>query len=198
MRHRFTFVIPLSAMILFSSPVLADIVISADPASQLVYAGSRLTIKVDISGLGDFTPPSLRAFDITVHWDPRILAPTLYAFAHLGSFEINPTYSGGDGETSSSVRLFEEARAPASLIDDVQPSSFELFGIHFRAKHNGASVGFFDLTINSLLDAESRALSATVRNAQVETLTPEPGSWLLFASGVLVIPLRRRLQYRHR
>ena len=56
----------LGAFLLFFANPSNAILIEFDPASQGVPVGNPVDVDLTISGLGDFAPPSLGAFDLDI------------------------------------------------------------------------------------------------------------------------------------
>jgi hypothetical protein len=73
-------VIILLTLLLFSTNNSQAITIGFDPITQDVLLSNPADVNVVISGLGDFTAPSLGAFDLDIIYDPTILSMTGVTF----------------------------------------------------------------------------------------------------------------------
>ena len=56
------------------------VTLEAVASTPMVNLGDSFTVDINISGLGDFLPPSLAAFDIQVAYETAFFAPTSVAF----------------------------------------------------------------------------------------------------------------------
>jgi hypothetical protein len=166
------------------------------PASQTILIGTSTTVDLVIAGLGHGIPPALSTFDLNVRFDPAILRlPTTDANGDgvIDSVDIDPTNQldvlglGGNimmaGLTGAgTLHLFDLSFDLPGDLTTRQAGSFALATLTFESLAGGTSG--LSLNINALGDAEGNPLTATVSGASV-TATPEPGTWLLLASGSL-------------
>lgn len=117
------------------------------------------------------------------------------------SFDTNITV---DTSTAGVVRLYELSLLEANsttcvfclppFLEDLQPSSFTLATLTFDTLAIGTSP--LTLSINVLGDAAGESLTATLDSGEV-VVTPEPGSLLLFVSGLAGLAGVRK-KYRRR
>jgi hypothetical protein len=179
------------AVLALAAPARA-ITIGFDPATQEVAAGSRVTMTLVISDLGDGIASSLSTFDVSLGFDAGVLAfvaatfgdPSLGDQLDLTGFGTVSAVTPGAGL----VNLFELSLDLPSDLDDLQAGAFVLASLTFTAASPGFSA--LGLTINELGDANGDPLTAealsgsvTVRS-QDGTVVPEPATSLLLLSGL--------------
>ena len=159
--------------------------ITFDPLDQAVGLGSTVDVGIRISGLGDFTAPSIAVFDLNVTFDPTILDFTGALFGdpvlgdqldlwELGSFTAATPSSG-------LANIFELSLDLPGDLDDLQASDFTMATLSFDAVGIGtSSLGLF---ANALGDSWGDPLSANLGTGSV-TVTPLPGAVLLGSLGL--------------
>lgn len=178
---------------LAASSALA-IQLSLSPSTQDVTLGDAVTVDVDISGLGDFSPDSLGVFDIDILFDPTILNfdsvlfgdPVLGDQLDLFGFGSFTDVTSGAG----AVNLFELSFDLASDLDSLQAGGFTLASLTFNTL--GVGSGALDIQINGLGDALGLPLTADTVSARVNVIDdsppspmPEPNVLWLLAVGLL-------------
>lgn len=144
------------------------------PAAQSVEQGDLVEIKVAISELGDFTPPSLGAFDVDVSFDPNLLAFGSVTFGdpilgdQLDLFGLG-SLTGvipGVGTVNLAELSFD---LPADL-DSLQAGSFTLATLSFNTLATGTtSLG---ISVNDLADSLGSALPIDSVSGGAVTVTP--------------------------
>jgi hypothetical protein len=108
------------------------------PSSATIGVGDSLGVALQISGLGDFTAPSLGTFDVTVTFDPTVLAfatvtygdPALGDQLDLAGLGSLTTTMLGVG----SVNLLEVSVDSASDLDALQAGAFTLATLTFTGQ----------------------------------------------------------------
>ncbi|MCI0527931.1 MAG: PEP-CTERM sorting domain-containing protein [Nitrospira sp.] len=180
------------------------------PFSQDVVIGNPVDVDLVISGLGDFTDPSLATFDLDVFFDPAILSFNSVGFGpFLGDPSLGEAITTSDASTSGSVNLFEvsflEGDATTCVfcippfLNDLQPSSFTLATLTFDTLAMGTSSLSF--TLNALGDANGNPLGASLGSGSVTVsgdvaVIPEPATLLLMGSGVVGLWALRKKRFR--
>ena len=166
------------------------------PASHTALIGTAAPVDLLIAGLGEATPPALATFDLTVLFDPtRLRLPMTDANGDgvIDSVHMDPTPQldvrglGGNIRAAGltgpgTLHLFELSLDRPDDLTTRQAGRFALATLTFETLAVGTSP--LSLNIHALGDAEGNPLAATVSGAAV-TVTPEPGTWLLLASGSL-------------
>jgi hypothetical protein len=168
------------ALVLTSTAVQA-VELGFVPPAQEVPVGTSVSVDVVISGLGDFTSPSLGAFDLDIAFDPSILSLSSVVFGpFLGDISLAEAIAS-DTPGVGTVNVFEVSFLLDFELDALQPGSFPLVTLNFDTLNSGTS----PLTITSatLSDAFGYLLSYTASEGSV-TVTPEPGTWVLMLSGL--------------
>jgi hypothetical protein len=193
------FLIPLNA-----GSVLATIDLGFSPADQNVYVGTSANVALTISGLGNFTAPSLGTFDLNVTFDPSILSfksvlfgdPVLGDQLDLFGLGANPTFAGTVGP--GSLNLFELSFDSPSELNSLQAGSFTLANISFDTFALGNSL--LGISLISLGDADGNALSATLNGGSISVKSssqvPESSSLLLVLNGIAGLVFIRKFVVR--
>ncbi len=136
------------------------------PATQTVDQGENFSVDVNISGLGEFSAPSLGAFDVGLGFDPTLLSFNAIEFGpYLGDEAAAEAIVGFDVLSDNLMAFEVSLLLPAELID-LQPGSFRLFTVTFGALAPGTSP--LDLTVADLGDENGDLLTADVVNGNVE------------------------------
>ena len=202
----------LGLVVFFSLSALAipiDITIGFEPVSQIVPVGESVSVDLVISGLGDYSEPSLGAFDLDITYNTAILDFTGYTLAsYLGDISLWEAVDNSGGETTpGTINLWEisllypnqandpfyDPTIPGSgfppYLDDIQPSSFPLATLTFNTLAVGTSS--LDISIIALGDAYGYPLSADVQSGTIAPV-PEPATFILFGFGLGGIGILRR------
>jgi hypothetical protein len=189
---RRTLVLAGVACILFWSVPSGAVVIDFVPSDQTVPLGADVAVDLLISGLGDFTVPSLGAFDLDVTYDASVLSG---ASVTLTPF-LGDAIQGVDVSTPGFIDLFVISLVSPLELDALQPASFVLATLSFDAIAQGTSA--LALTQVLLGDALGAELAATAGAGSV-TVTdsgtspvPEPSLAGLFLTAALGLALVRR------
>ena len=173
-------------------------------SSSPVDVGDTVTLSAVIGGLGDFTSPSLGAFDFNIDFDPSLVALTASPITFttlLGDEGLGESLTGSSASMGS-INLFALSFLTASELDALQPSSFTLATLSFKALATGVNPFTFSSVV--LGDGVGDPLSATLGNSAltVNSITPppppppptgvpEPASVLLFGVGIVALGMAR-------
>jgi hypothetical protein len=195
--RRLVLSVVLTVSILLSSASAMAITIGFDPTDQTVNVGTPVSVGLTISGLEDF---SLSTFDLGVIFNPSILAFNSVVFGDpvLGD-QLDVSRLGGNltsfsVTTPGTLNLFELSIDSEDDLNNFQAGSFTLAMLTFNTLALGTSP--LSISINALGDALGNSLTADTQGGSV-TAVPEPGTLLLFSSGLAgVVYLRRRSKPR--
>jgi len=163
-----------------------------DPTAQTVDLGNQATVDVIASGLSD--GQFIGAFDVTVGYDDNILDIADVAFSNAlgdpGLFEALPgtTDLPGSINANNTSLLFDLSGVQSP------PADLTLFSLTFNTIGLGTSPLSFDFGLFS------DDFGFSYSNGQFGTgaitvegqVIPEPGTWLLMASGLALLALRRK------
>jgi hypothetical protein len=188
---RRTFVLAGIACILLWDVPSDAVVIDFVPSSQTVPLGADAAVDLVISGLGDFTAPSLGAFDLDLTYDASVLSA---ASVTLTSF-LGDAIQGADLSTPGFIDLFVISLLSPLELDALQPESFVLATLSFDAIALGTSL--LALTQVVAGDAFGADLGATAGSGSItvtssQTPVPEPSLIGFLLMGALGLALRRR------
>jgi len=180
----------LGFVVFFSISALA-ITIGFEPVSQIVPVGEPVSVDLVISGLGDYSEPSLGSFDLNITYDTAILDFTGYTLgSYLGDISLWEAVDDSWGETTpGTINLAEVSLLSVSELDALQPSSFPLATLTFDTLTIGTSS--LDISITALGDAYGNPLSADVQSGTIAPV-PEPATFILIGFGLGGIGILRR------
>lgn len=190
----------LLAIAALQAQAAAAIVVSFSPVTQTVNVGDTAFVDLQISGLVGSAVPSLGAWAIDVGYNPSILAIDFLAGdvtfgTGLTPAGQPPSDTFGDSSTPGTVSMFETSFAtPASLVA-LQPDSFTLARLAFRATTEGIS----PLTANNIELSDENGFRLTpmqVIPGEVRVgVIPEPGTAVFVAGLLLTIATERRRKH---
>ncbi|GJL54194.1 MAG: hypothetical protein NPIRA02_13260 [Nitrospirales bacterium] len=191
-----------SVVMVFSVGQAQAVSLDFKTPGQSVLVGERFTVDLTISGLGNFTAPSLGAFDLFVSFEKDVLRfvdvgygdPILGDQLDISGFgAITSTTATNIVNLTGFVNLAEISLDPAAILNTMQPGAFTLARLSFIAEENGQSP--FRIEGPGPLPGV-RALGDSFGNqGPLEPITtptgprfvnvvPEPGTVLLFGSGL--------------
>jgi hypothetical protein len=148
----------------------AAIALQIVPLSQQARVGTPVTVAIMISGLGDFTAPSLGTFDLNINFDPAILAVSSVNFGDpilkdqlnvLGVGSITSTKLG-----TGFVNLFELSLDTPADLNALQHGAFSVAIVTFTPLAAGISPVSF--AVNTLGDASGEPLTAELAGGSID------------------------------
>lgn len=165
------------------------------PSSATPAVGSPFTVDLVVAGLGSGAAPSLGAFDVSIVFDASVVGFSGASFgALLGTPPGEATAEALPG--AGSVSLAEVSFLSPAALDAQQPASFTLATLTFVASSEAPTT----ISIGPALlgDAFGRpiGLETPLGSTQVTATSavPEPGAFLLYAAGLLVVARSRAVR----
>tara|TARA_R110000823_G_scaffold139607_4_gene269491 strand:- start:30466 stop:31071 length:606 start_codon:yes stop_codon:yes gene_type:complete len=159
--------------------------------------GESVSVDIVVSGLGDFSPDSLGAFDVSVAYDPVVFALSGYTLgAFLGDPGSAESLDASAGDIGGSVNIAQVSLLANAALHALQPGEFALATLDFdvldlaigatsQLSFAGALLGD---TGGSALPATSGGPATFVGRAEV----PTPATALLLLGGLLSLRAARR------
>tara|TARA_R110002049_G_scaffold259252_1_gene435026 strand:- start:3085 stop:3669 length:585 start_codon:yes stop_codon:yes gene_type:complete len=176
---------------LLQSPLSHAALIQLQPGSTIAGPGDTVSLDLVVSGLGNFTPVSLGAFDIGIGFDSSVLSFGGYTLgSFLGDIGLAEAIDASFGGLVGEVNVGEVSLLSAVSLDALQPSEFLLATLDFNviALSEGATTQLSVLSGSLLADAFGQRVAVDeVGTASIEgratAPVPVPGTLLLlFAS----------------
>jgi len=190
------YALALLTLLLMQTPVAHATLIALQPSSMYATTGDSISLDLVISGLGNFGPDSLGAFDISVEYDPGVLTFTSYSLANfLGNIVLAEAIDSSSGNLGSAVNVAEVSLLSVIGLDTLQPGAFTLATLNFNVTNLavGAVTQLSVLSGHVLADAYGAPLSATSTGPASVAAVSAPGTaGLLMASMFGWLTMRRR------
>lgn len=175
-------------------------------SSSSATVGDTVTLSAVIGGLGDFTSPSLGVFDFNIDFDPSLVALTAspITFSTLLGDEGSGESLTGFSASTGSVNLFALSFLTASELTALQPSSFTLATLSFKAMASGVNPFTFSSVV--LGDGVGDPLSTTLGSSvlTVNSISPpppsevpEPATLFLLGFGIAIMMVKNLFMVRN-
>jgi hypothetical protein len=193
---------PFLAAMLFvciaQAPVAHAALLSLQPDTTFTSNGDTVSLDLVVSGLGNFGPDSLAAFDVSVNYDPSLLSFSDYSLGSLLGDLIGFTaldVSGGD-TGGGEVNVAEISLLLPASLDALQSDEFILASLSFDVFNPGpdAITNLNILGGATLSDANGRALLVTTGGPATIHIVPLPGTLWLMVSGLVGWRVTRRVR----
>ena len=190
----------LAAASVLSAPALADVLLDFVSADQTVGPGRTFSLDLRISGLNEFSAPSLRSYTLNVVFDPVYLAFDGLSFGdpasgidQLALFTPALTTSSPAG-ASTPIFLEEISNDSDDILNSDQLAEFVLARLNFHAIAAGSSsVGVTYGPQDLQFTDDAGGISDRVATV---TAVPEPAPMLSLIAGLaaMLLVVRRRIQ----
>lgn len=187
-------------------PAAHAALLEIQPGSVFATTGDSISLDVVVSGLGNFGPDSLGAFDVSIGFDPFVFSFTSYTLGgYLGDIGLLEALDVGFGDVGGAVNVAEVSLLSALDLDALQPGAFTLATLNFDVLDLavGAVTQLSVLPGAVLADANGDALATRFGAAAsiegVEARIPVAGTLpLLMAALFCWFILQRRHLLQHR
>ncbi|MBN2132032.1 MAG: hypothetical protein JW741_21200 [Sedimentisphaerales bacterium] len=167
--------------------------LTLNPVSQTVGLGETADVVIGISGLGDFTPPALGAFNLGLGFDPAILSLNTVVFGDqvAGIDHLAPGGPGGSItdfglSTPDTLVMYEISLESVPDLVALQPGAFDLATVTFNTVGPGTS----PLLLGSIVLSDEWGNPLwpnqlfVPAEITVTSCVPAPGALLLGIAGV--------------
>jgi hypothetical protein len=182
------YVLVVLAACLMQIPLAHAALIQIQPGTTTASTGDVISLDLVISGLGNFFPDSLGAFDISVGFDAAALSYTGYSLGgELGNIGLFQAIDASVGDLGGAVNVAEVSLLSAIVLDTQQPGTFTLATLNFTVINlwGGAATQLSILPLPVLADANGFALPVTTSGpARIQSIAV-PGTLLLFITALL-------------
>lgn len=176
----------LAAAMLVSLPrpaAAAAITLTLEPQVVAFNAGEIVDVDVVVGNLGEFMPPSVGAFDLTVAFDDSVLLPLDVDFGLLlGDPSLFEAIAGFDASAAGLVEFAEVSLLSPDDLDALQPASFRLATLQFLALADGRGAFAFvgDLRVDDPF------------GIKFDVIGEPPAAALALLAAALALGVRRR------
>ncbi|WP_200346865.1 hypothetical protein [Halochromatium glycolicum] len=159
--------------------------ISALTPADPIEVGDQTQVNLRISGLGDFTAPTLGGFDLRVSYDDSVVSLTDVSFSTwLGG--PDPSFPPEwDDTAAGSGSLYEVSLESTEFLDNLQPDAFLLATLYFEGVAQGTSDIDFSNVFLIGADAFASEIAVDELNPGSITVVPLPAAAWLFGSAVI-------------
>lgn len=164
--------------------------IELQPGTTFAGTGDSISLDLTISGLGNYAPDSLGAFDISIGFDASALTFSSYSLGNsLGNVNLLEAIDGSAGPVGDTVNIAEVSLLSVLNLNTMQPGAFALATLNFNVIDLalGATTELSILPGVVLASASGSSLSATTSgSASVKngSSIPIPGTLLLLMTSL--------------
>lgn len=125
----------LSAILLLvciaQAPVAHAVLLSVQPDTTFAANGDLVSLDIVVSGLGNFGPDSLGAFDVFMGYDATVLSFSGYSLNNLLGDLGGQAIDSSAGDLGGSVNIAEVSLLAAAVLDALQPDEFIMASLNF-------------------------------------------------------------------
>lgn len=125
----------LSAILLLvciaQTPIAQAVLLSVQPDTTFAANGDLVSLDIVVSGLGNFGPDSLGAFDVSMAYDATVLSFSGYSLNNLLGDLGGQAIDSSAGDLGGSVNIAEVSLLAAAMLDALQPDEFILASLNF-------------------------------------------------------------------
>lgn len=178
-------------------PAAHAVLLDFQAPSADAITGESVSVDIVVSGLGNFSPDSLGAFDVSVAYDPVVFAFSGYTFgAFLGDLGSAESLDASAGDSGGSVNIAQVSLLADADLHALQPGEFALATLDFDVLDLAIGATSQLSFAGALLgDTGGGALPATNSGPATfvgGTEVPNPGTVLLLLGGLLSLRVARR------
>ena len=193
--RRLFLVLTISAAAYLPATHAALIDFHAPTADAIV--GETVEVDLVVSGLGNFAPESLGAFDVSVNYDATVFGFAGYALGNLlGNLGLVEALDASGGDTGTSVNIAEVSLLSIADLHALQPDAFTLATLTFDVLDLAiGATSQLSLGDPLLAGADGDVVPATSGGPTTfvgRAAVPSVGTALLFLGGLLSMRLARR------
>jgi hypothetical protein len=183
------------------TPLANAALLSLQPDTTFAANGDSMSLDLVVSGLGDFSPNSLGSFDVSVGFDPAVLAFTGYDLnSFLGDLGVPESFDVSGGASGGTVNVAQVSLLSTPDLDALQPGEFILASLNFDVLDLEGTETLLSIMPNAVLgDANGSAIDVTgVQPALVvgRSPLPVPGTMLLLLTSLCSWRVARQLHQR--
>jgi len=192
------YVLVLLAACLMQIPLAHSALIEIQPGTTSANTGDSISLDLVISGLGNYVPDSLGAFDISVGFDATALSFTGYSLGgFLGNIALLEAIDASTGNVVSGAANVAEVSLLSALgLDTLQSGDFILATLNFNVT-NLALGSMTQLSVLSgpvLGDALGSPIAVTGLGSTSVGTVPVPGTLLLLTASTFGWLILKRRQ----
>jgi hypothetical protein len=125
----------LSAILLLvciaQAPVAHAVLLSVQPDTTFAANDDLVSLDIVVSGLGNFGPDSLGAFDVFMGYDATVLSFSGYSLNNLLGDLGGQAIDSSAGDLGGSVNIAEVSLLAAAVLDALQPDEFIMASLNF-------------------------------------------------------------------
>lgn len=189
---------------LMQAPAAHAALLGLQPTNTLASSGDTVTLDLIISGLGNFGPDSLGAFDISVGYDTSVLSFVGYTLGnYLGRIDLSEAIDASGGASGTAVNVSEVSLLSAVSLNNLQPGEFVLASLRFDVLDLGAGASTALSILQGALLADETGSQLRIAGTTQATISsraqvPLPGTLLLLLGGLASWRVTRRMHTARR